>query len=160
MVSDLLNDRLVEVTCVALEAIANLEGVLQTVKDVVGAEDVASLAELKALLLDVGVDALDPVVVLGGIRLIDVVLELDDVGIGDGVGLDGAQHGGRVLVDGANLECAGLGNGRHGEGDNGPHGGGCDGLAREGRKLVNLRQQHQERLKKRSETEKLRLRPA
>jgi hypothetical protein len=126
VVPDLLNDVLVEVTGIALEA-ANLEGVLQTVKDVVTSKNAASLTELKALLFAFSVDALDPALVLVDISLINVVLELDDVGIWNGVGLNIAEHGSRALVDGSNLERAGLGDGRHREGDNGPHCGDADG---------------------------------
>lgn len=64
--------------------------------------------------------------VLLGLSLTNVVLELDDVGIGDGIGLHGAENGSRVLVDGANLESAGLGNSGHGESDSGPHRDDCD----------------------------------
>lgn len=127
VIPDLLNGGLVEVTSIALEAV-HLEGVLQAVKDVVRAEDAASLAELKALLLTGAVNILEPVVVLVGLGLTNVVLELDDVGIGDGIGLNGAENGSRALVNGANLESAGLGNSGHGESDSGSHCDECDGI--------------------------------
>jgi hypothetical protein len=90
MVSDLLNDGLVEVASVALE-VADLEGVLHTRE---GIKRLTALAELKATLLATLMDVLNPGVVVRGSVLIDMVLELDDVGVGDLLGLDGAEDGG------------------------------------------------------------------
>lgn len=139
VVPDLLDDVLGKVASVALE-VTNLEGVLQAVKGLVRAEDAASLAELKALLLAFIVDALDPVLVLVDTSLINVVLELDDVIVRNGVGLNIAEDGSRALVDGANLERAGLGDGRYRESDDGPHNDSPDDVLNEGIwELVNLR---------------------
>lgn len=126
MVPDLLDDVLGEVTGIALE-VTNLEGVLQAIKGLVGSKDAASLAKLKALLLAFIVDALDPAAVLVDTSLINVFLEFDDVVVRNGVGLNIAEDGSRALVDGANLERAGLGDGRHRESNNGPHNDGPDG---------------------------------
>jgi hypothetical protein len=124
VVADLLDDVLVEVTGVALEGVANLEGVLHAREDVIGGGAEATLAQLQTLLLAIVVHVLDPGVVVGGGRVIDVVLELDDVGVGDGVGLDGAQDGRGTIVDSLDAELGGLSHSGHGEGDDAAH---CDG---------------------------------
>jgi hypothetical protein len=62
VVADLLDDVLVEVTSIALEAVANLEGVLHTREDIGHGRGEAALAELQTLLLTAIVDGLHPVV--------------------------------------------------------------------------------------------------
>jgi hypothetical protein len=90
MVSDLLNDGLMEVAGVTLE-VANLEGVLHAREGIKG---LTALAELKATLLTTLVNVLNPGVMVGGSVLIHMVLELDNVGVGDLLGLDRAEDGG------------------------------------------------------------------
>lgn len=77
MVSDLLDHGLVEVTSVALETIANLEGVLHALENALGGD--GALSQVKASLLAIGVDVLDPSVVIISRGIIDVILKLDDV---------------------------------------------------------------------------------
>lgn len=153
VVADLLDDVLVEVTGVALEGVANLEGVLHAREDVIGGGAEATLAQLQTLLLAIVVHVLDPGVVVGGGRIIDVVLELDDVGVGDGVGLDGAQDGRGTIVDGLDAELGGLSHSGHGEGDDAAH---CDGkrsllcfeTEREGKAMVYLRLENRDKSNK------------
>ena len=64
VVSDLLDDGLIEVSSITLESLTNLEGVLQALEEILGRGDSASLSELQTDLLVVTVDLLDPVVVL------------------------------------------------------------------------------------------------
>jgi len=81
VLSDLLDGLLVKVTRVTLHA-GHLVCVLETVKDVVGDGELSgALSQLHALLRVLGVDALDPVMVLGGI--LDVLLEDDHVAVGN-----------------------------------------------------------------------------
>jgi hypothetical protein len=93
VVSDLLDDGLIEMSRITLEAITNLEGVLQALEDIIGRGNSASLAELESELLGLAVDLLDPGVMLGRSRIIDVVLELDDVRVGNGLGVNRAEDG-------------------------------------------------------------------
>ena len=123
MVADLLDHVLVEVTGVSLETITNLEGVLHAIED--GASEVinkATLAELEALLLHVTVNALNPGVVITSGRLVNVILELDDVRIRDGLGINGVEDGSRAVVDGLDGERGSLGDSGHGESERSPHG--------------------------------------
>lgn len=136
VVSDLLDNGLVEVASIALETITNLEGVLHALEDIIDNGDLAALSQLKALLLAIAVDVLDPSLVLRGRTVINVVLELDDVRVRDGISINGAQDGGGPLMDSANAERGGTGDGGQGESEGGPHddeaaarsGKGCDGL--------------------------------
>ncbi len=104
VVADLLNDIVVEMTSITLELVAEIESVLHASKNIIEAGDGAALAEFKALLLATAVNILNPGVVGLGLVAVDMVLELDDVGTGDGVGVGGIQNGSRVLMNGADLE--------------------------------------------------------
>lgn len=132
VVPDLLDHGLVEVTGIPLERLANLEAVLHAREDV-GIGLAATLAELEAHILISLVKFLDPCVVIRGRRVVDVVLELDDVGVGDNVCLDGAQNRSRVFVDGANFESAGLGHGDQRKSHKGPH----DDVMRDNGQTIN-----------------------
>ena len=55
----------------------------QALEDVVGDRELRSLSELCSLGLALEMDVLHPAVVVGGGSLGDVLLEDDDVGIGD-----------------------------------------------------------------------------
>lgn len=76
---DLLDGGIIEVTGVAQEVLANLVCVLQAVEDIVNHGLLATLAQLETLILSGGVNVLDPVVVVRGAGVRDVLLELDDV---------------------------------------------------------------------------------
>lgn len=126
VVADLLNSLVVKVTSVAAEAVAEIKGVLHAGEDIVDGVKETTLAELEALLLAIVVNITDPGVVSLGLGLVNVLLELDDVGAGDGVDVGGIEDRGSFVVDGADLEGARLGDGSHGKGgDNGLHGEGC-----------------------------------
>lgn len=89
MPPDLLDDGLVEVAGVAHEVLADLVCVHQSAEDVVDRRDLTTLPQLHALLLIGLVDVLDPaLVVLGGL-LGDMGLELDEVRVGDDLGVGG-----------------------------------------------------------------------
>ena len=140
MVADLLNRVRVEVTGIALEGVADGEGVLHATKH--RANDVAedtTLAQLKELiiLLGIAVDGLDPALVLVDRSIIDMVFELDDIGVGDVVGVHGAQDGGRVVVNGLGAERGRLGDGRQGECGNGPQ---CVVCQRRGKERVETKE--------------------
>lgn len=120
VIPDLLNDGLVKVAGVALEALADVEGVLQTSKGLV-CEGSGALSQLKALLLAMAVDVLDPGVMIRRSCLINVVLELDDVRVRNGLGLDGAEDGSGPVMDGADAERGSVGDSRQGESEGGSH---------------------------------------
>lgn len=127
VVAELLNHIWVEVTSVALEGIADGEGVLEATKDLANERVIAAtLSQLEVLRVAVAtlVDLLDPRVVVDGARVIDVILELDDVRVWDVVGVDAAEDRSRVTVDGLGAEGAGRGDGSQGESGNALHGDG------------------------------------
>lgn len=122
VVSDLLDGGGLEMTSITTEAITNVVGVLHSTKELISRGEKASLAELKALLLAILMDVLNPVVVRVSAGGVDVVLELDDVRVGDGISVGSAHDRGRIMVDSANLERCSLGNSGHREGgDSGLH---------------------------------------
>lgn len=135
MVSELLDGRLMEVARVALEASGNVVGVLHASKGLLDGGSEASLAEFEALLFAIIVDVLNPVVVVVGLGLVDAVLELDDVRVGNDVSVDRAEDGGRALVDGLGAESR-LSDSRHGKGEDGLHDDGGDAGASAGGNVV------------------------
>lgn len=131
MVADLLDHIRVEVTGVTLEALANGEGVLHATKDL--SNDIvndATLAQLDELITlgTIVVNGLDPAVVLRGSRVIDMVLELDDVRVRNVVGIDRAQDRSRVAMDSLGTERGRLGDGRQRQSSDAPHGDGNDSV--------------------------------
>lgn len=122
VVSDLLDGGRLEMTSITTEAVTNVVGMLQATKEVISRGEETTLAEFKALLLAILMDVLDPVVVRVGTGGVDVVLELDDVRVGDGISVGSAHDRGGIMVNGANLERCSLGNSGHREGgDSGLH---------------------------------------
>lgn len=115
VVTKLLDDRFVEVTGIALEAIADAEGMLHTGEELSDIRELAALAKLKPLLLALIVNVLNPAVVMGHSVVIDMILELDDVGVGDGISLNGGEYRGRKVVNGLDTKRRGLDNRRSGE---------------------------------------------
>ena len=102
VVADGLDSLLVKVTRVSHHA-GHVVCVLKTVEDVAGDWEVlGALSQLHALLVVLGVDALDPVVVLGGI--LNVLLEDDHVAVGDFLGGSRRQNWSCLLVDCLYLE--------------------------------------------------------
>lgn len=99
-------------TSITLESITNGKGVLHASKDLSKAVR-ATLAQLKVLLVTI-MNLLNPLVMVRGSRVVDVVLELDDVCIGDMVGIDGAQNRSRIAMD---CFCAEGGSGETGQGE-------------------------------------------
>ena len=102
VVPDGLDGLIIKVTRVALHA-GHLVNVLETIKDLSSDGELrGALSQLHTLLVVLGVDALDPVVVLGGI--LDVFLEDDHVAVRHLLGRGRRQHWGCVLVNRLHLE--------------------------------------------------------
>ena len=101
---DLLDDLFIEVARVAEEVLAELESVLQAVEDIVHERSLAALPQLGKLIGARGVDLLDPgvVVLSGGVGY--VLLELDDVRVGDDFGVRRRENGGGVAMNGLMAE--------------------------------------------------------
>lgn len=87
MPPDLLNGLLIEVTGIAKEAAADVVGVLEASEGIVHRVEETPLAELKSLILTLAVDFLDPHLVVCSRLVVDMLLELDDVGVGDCLGV-------------------------------------------------------------------------
>lgn len=129
VVANLLDHIRVEVTGIALEAFANGERVLESTKDLPDDVVDAALAELEILVVIAAlVNGLDPAVVARCSRVIDMVLELNDVGVGNMVGVNSAQDGSRVAVNGLGAQRSGLGDSRQRESGKGTHSGGIKRL--------------------------------
>lgn len=88
MSSDLLDDGIIEMPGVTHEITSNLICVLDALEDISRERELPSFSEFSSDILALEVDVLHPAVVVGGSSLSDVLLEDDDVGIGDfdGVG--------------------------------------------------------------------------
>lgn len=84
MVSDLLDGGVIEVSRVTQEFRANLVCVFEALEDIAGDRELRTLSELSPLCLALEVDVLHPCVMVGGRLVGDVLLEDDDVGVGDG----------------------------------------------------------------------------
>lgn len=121
MVSDLLDHGLVKVAGIAFEGITDVKGVLQAREGLV-CERNGALSQLEALSLALLVCVLNPHVMVAGSGLINMVLELDDVRVWDGLGIDGAEDGSGLVVDCADAERGSAGDSRHREGESGLHG--------------------------------------
>jgi hypothetical protein len=121
VVSDLLDHGLVKVAGIALEGITDVKGVLQAREGLV-CERNGALSQLEALSLALLVCVLNPHVMVAGSGMINMVLELDDVRVWDGLGIDGAEDGSSLVVDGADAEGGSAGDSRHREGESGLHG--------------------------------------
>lgn len=116
--ADLLDGRIIEVTGVTEEASSDGIGVLQTIKDLGGEGRLATLPQLKLTgLLVGGVDAVEPDMVLRGMLIIDMLLELDDVTVGNGLCVGRGQEGSSIRVNGLGAE-----RGDDGRGDAGREG--------------------------------------
>lgn len=100
MPADLLDDLIIEMASVAQEVLANLVGVLQAAEDIVNQGDLAALLEVGANVLARGVNLLDPALVCRGRVLGYVLLELDDVRVGDRLGVGRRKNGRGIAVDG------------------------------------------------------------
>lgn len=88
--ADLLDGGIIEVTGVTEEASSDGVSVLQTIKDLAGEGRLATLPQLKLTgLLVGGVDAVEPHMVFRGMLIIDMLLELDNITVGDGLRVGG-----------------------------------------------------------------------
>lgn len=105
MPANFFDGSLVKVAGVAQEASANRIGVLQAIKDLAGEGRLATLPQLELTGLLVGrVDIVEPDMVLRGVLIRDVLLELDDVSVRDGLRVDRGQQGGSITVDSLGAE--------------------------------------------------------
>lgn len=97
---DLLEGLVVEVAGVTDQAADDVICVLEALKGFRGHGKLGALAEFHALVLSLDVDALHPLVVL--LCILDVVLENDNVGVGNDLINSGRRHNrGSLVVDGA-----------------------------------------------------------
>jgi hypothetical protein len=135
VVSDLLDHGLVKVAGIALEGITDVKGVLQAREGLV-CERNGALSQLEALSLALLVCVLNPHVMVAGSGMVNMVLELDDVRVWDGLGIDGAEDGSGLVVDCADAERGSAGDSRHREGESGLHGDERRNDEAEGTKLV------------------------
>lgn len=84
MSPDLFDGFLIEVAGVAGELATNLVGVLQALKELIGEGELATLPQLELPSLLAGtVDRVQPDMVFGSILIVYMLLELDDVAVGD-----------------------------------------------------------------------------
>lgn len=102
--ADLLDDRLIEMTRVAQEATGDIVCVLDTLEDIGRDGELGALAELGPLALAGLVGVVDPELVVSGLGLRDVLLEDDDVGVGDRLCVYGGDDGSSIAVDGLGAE--------------------------------------------------------
>lgn len=89
---------------VAHKVLADLVGVLEAIEDVIDDGELGALSQLNALLLTSAVNLLDPAVVVGSRGARDVLLELDDVSVWDGLGVGRGQDRSGTIVDGVDTE--------------------------------------------------------
>lgn len=86
VVPDGLNSVIVEVSGITGECTADAVLVLQTLKDRVNKRELATLPQLElAGFLAGSVDGVEPDMVVGGMLVCHMVLEFDDVPVGDGL---------------------------------------------------------------------------
>lgn len=100
---DLVNDVLVKVARVAEDGAANVVGVLETLKDAVDKGELGALGEAP-LLHDSRVQVLNPLVVLSSEVVRHVLLEHDDVRVGNVLSIVGRQQRSDALVNNLGLE--------------------------------------------------------
>ena len=127
----LLDGGILEMARVAKEVASNLEGVGETTVSVVGNGEVTALPKLNALLLTITVELLDPGLVIRSARVAHMLLELDNVGVGDLLSICRGKERCDTIVDGLVAErwrCQhGGGRIHQGEGEGGLHDDGCVG---------------------------------
>jgi hypothetical protein len=100
---DLLDGLVIEMARVAHQR-ADVVCVLEALEVIGRQRGLGPLAQLHAVALALGVDALDPAVVALGIGVLDVLLEDDHVRVRHLLGLCRRENGRSIFVDGANLE--------------------------------------------------------
>ena len=90
---------------VAHEVLADLVGVLEAIENVVNNGELgALLSQLNTLLLTRRVNLLDPAVVVRSRGARDMLLELDDVSVWNGLSVGGGQDRSGTIVDGVDTE--------------------------------------------------------
>ena len=85
MPSELLDNSIIEVAGVAKEATSNVECVLYAAEGVIEEGDLGALAQLKLLVLVRRMNVLHPGMMGSSVFVLDMLLELDYVGIRDGL---------------------------------------------------------------------------
>ena len=104
MAAKLVNDGIVKVTRVAQEATGNVVGVLEASEGAVQHWELRSLAELELARLVGGVQLMHPGMVSSSVLVLHMVLELDNVSIGDVLRVRRGKDGNSIIVDGADAE--------------------------------------------------------
>lgn len=97
---DLLDGLVIKMAGVPEEILANLVCMLQTVKHVVDQRHLAALLQVLASVLAGGVDVLDPSMMGRSRAVIDVLLELDDIRVGNNLGIRRGENRGMFAIDG------------------------------------------------------------
>lgn len=100
MSSELLDDGVIEMARVAKELATNLVGVGETTEDLVYEGELPTLPKLDPLLLPGAVNLLNPRMVVGGGRVGHMLLELDNVRVGDHFGINRRDNGYSPIMDG------------------------------------------------------------
>ncbi len=104
MSADLLDDGVIKVAGVTQEISSNVVGVLETLEDIGGHRELGTLSELRSLTLNLSVDILHPGVVVRGGCLGDVLLEDDNVGVGNFNRVGRGEQRSNSLVNGLGVE--------------------------------------------------------
>lgn len=99
MISNLLDDGIIKVTRVAQEVRANLVGMFKTLEDTRCNRELRPLSQLGPLGLTFDVDILHPAVVDGCGLLGYMLLENNDVRVGDFDSIGSREYGSRFTVD-------------------------------------------------------------
>lgn len=115
MPADFFNGAIVEVTSVTHEASANRVSVLQTIEDLLAERELAALSQLLLAGLLVGrVDRVEPDMVVSGVLICHMLLELDDVAVGNDLSVGRRQERSGISV---NSLCAERGDDARGHSD-------------------------------------------
>lgn len=109
MSSDLLNDFVIEVPRVPQEAPSNVICVFETLEDIACDGELRALSKLCSDALAGCMGTLHPVVVAGSGSLSDMLLEDDNVGIGDFDRVGGGEERSNALVNSLGAERGGGG---------------------------------------------------
>ena len=104
MTADGLQDILVKVTRVSHKRATNVVGVLQALEDGVGDWSLRALTKLGLSDLNVGVEVLDPRVVLLGQSVCDMLLENDNVRVWDVLGVIVGDQRSDLVIEDTGLE--------------------------------------------------------
>ena len=104
MISNLLDDRVIEVTRVSQEVCTNLVGVSETFKDIACDGELGALSQLGSLSFTLSMDILYPAVMIGCSLFSYVLLEDDDVRVGNLDSVRSREDWSGLAVDSLGIE--------------------------------------------------------